>query len=79
MTMEELRAKYTVAYRIIVRERTARDQAFAARQSEPNARMADMDILLEVIDELKDELKRRISEEPTQATLLDVVQKASYP
>ena len=53
MTMEQLKANYTVAYRIIVRERAERDAAFAA---DPG-RMADMDVLLEIVDDLKDELK----------------------
>lgn len=79
MTMEELKAKYTVAYKIITRERAMRDRVFAENQEKRTAKMAEMDILLEIVDELKDELKKYIGSEPEQATLLDVVQKATYP
>lgn len=84
MTLDELKAKYTVAYRIITRERAMRDRVFAAGLDEREAKMAEMDRLLEIIDDLKDELKWRIAmmdEEPAsfeQSTLLDVARKAEY-
>lgn len=79
MTLDELKANYTVAYRIITRNREARDEDFAKRQLEPGAKMHDMDVLLEIVDDFKNELKERISrEEPQQPLLLDVPQKATY-
>lgn len=77
MTLDDLKAKYTVAYRIITRERAMRDRVFAENQTKRDAKMAEMDVLLEIVDDLKDELKRYINE-PEQATLLDVPRKAEY-
>lgn len=79
MTLEELKAKYTVAYKIIARERAMRDRVFANDQEKRTAKMAEMDILLEIVDDLKDELKWHIGNEPEQATLLDVVERVTYP
>lgn len=78
MNMDELRAAYTVAYRIIVRERAARDRAYAASLETHAAQMADMDKLLEVVDSMKDALKEYIGNDVEQATLLDVAQKGKY-
>lgn len=78
MTLEELKAQYTAAYKIIRRERAMRDKVFANDMEKRMEKMAEMDILLEILDTLKDELKKRISSEPEQPTLLDVVQKGSY-
>ena len=79
MTLEELKAKYTVAYKIIARSRAMRDRVFANNQEKRTAKMAEMDILLEIVDDLKDELKWHIGNEPEQATLLDVVERVTYP
>lgn len=78
MTLEELKAQYTVAYRIITRERAMRDKVFAANQEKRAMKMAEMDILLEVVDDLKNELKKYISAEIEQPKLLDVPRKAEY-
>lgn len=69
MTLEELRANYTTAYRIIARERAKRPAGYDG----------DLEQLLVILDDLKDELKRRMLAEPEQATLLEVVGKAVYP
>lgn len=78
MTLEELKAKYTVAYRIISRERAMRDKVFAKDQEKRLEKMAEMDKLLEIIDDLKDELKKRMGGESEQPTLLDVVREVKY-
>jgi hypothetical protein len=78
MTLEELKAQYTVAYRIITRERAMRDKVFAANAEKRAMKMAEMDILLEVVDDLKNELKKYISAEIEQPKLLDVPRKAEY-
>lgn len=77
MTYEELKANYTAAYRIIMRERAMRDKVFAANVEKRQEKMAEMDKLLELIDDMKDELKKHIN--PEQPTLLDVIQKVKYP
>lgn len=80
MTLDELKANYTVAYRIITRERAMRDRVFAANLEKRQEKMAEMDILLEIVDDLKDELKLYIlGSEPEQPTLLDVPRKVEYP
>lgn len=78
MTYEELKAKYTVAYRIITKERAMRDRVFAANAEKRQEKMAEMDKLLEIVDDLKDELKKYIGSGPEQATLLDVVREVKY-
>ena len=78
VTTEELKAKYTVAYKIIVRERAMRDRVFAADSAKRETKMAEMDKLLEILDDLKDELKKYIGAGPEQATLLEVARKAEY-
>lgn len=78
MTLEELKASYTVAYRIITKERAMRDRVFAADTTKREAKVSEMDTLLEIIDDLKNEIKQRIGSEPEQATLLEVVQKGRY-
>lgn len=79
MTLEELKAKYTVAHKIIKSERAMRDKVFANNQEKRTAKMAEMDVLMEIIVEMKDELKKYIGDEPEQATLLDVVTRTVYP
>lgn len=79
MTAEELRANYTVAYKIIMRERAMRDRVFAADSEKREAKMAEMEKLLEIIDDMKDELKKYIGAAPEQATLLDVLKEVKYP
>lgn len=79
MTTEELRASYTAAYKIIMRERAMRDKVFAADSAKRETKMAEMDKLLEIIDDMKDELKKHIAAGPEQATLLEVAREAKYP
>lgn len=79
MTLEELKANYTVAYKIIVRERAVRDKVFAADTDERKEKIAELDKLLEIVDDLKNELKKYIGSSPEQASLLDVARKVKYP
>lgn len=78
MTLDELKATYTVAYKIIRRERAMRDRVFAENQEKRHAKMAEMDILLELIDTMKDELKKYLVSEPEQAPLIEVPRKTEY-
>jgi hypothetical protein len=65
MTLEQLRATYTVAYRIILRHRAAHPD-----------QVTDMDTLLELLTDLKDELKKYIATE--QPALINVPRKGGY-
>jgi hypothetical protein len=78
MNYEQLKATYTAAYRIIMRERAMRDKVFAANQDKREVKMAEMDKLLEIIDTLKDELKKYITPEMEQPNLLDAPRKVEY-
>ena len=78
MTYEQLKANYAAAYRIILRERSMRDKVFAADQHKREAKIAEMDKLLEIIDTLKDELKKYIKPEMEQPALLDAPRKVEY-
>lgn len=78
MTLDQLKANYTVAYKIIMRERAMRDKVFAANQEKREAKMHEMDVLLEIIDDMKDELKKYIGDGYEQPVLLDVPRKEKY-
>jgi len=69
MTLEELRASYTAAYRIIARERAKASGDYAG----------ELEKLLVILDDMKDFCKQHILAQPEQPTLLDVVRKATYP
>lgn len=68
MTLEELKANYAVAYRIIMRERAKADSDHAG----------ELEKLLVILDDMKDELKKRIGAQAEQPRLLDVPRKAEY-
>ena len=79
MTVDELRAKYGVAYKIIERERKWRAHVFAPGTSRHDEKQREMDRLLEVMTDLKDELKQRLErEEYRQPRLLDAPRRESY-
>jgi hypothetical protein len=77
MTYEQLKANYTVAYRIIVRERALRDNVFAT-SDERDADMAEMDKLLEILDDMKNFCKLHVDPEPEQPRLIDVAPRYEY-
>jgi ferredoxin-NADP reductase len=79
MSSDELRAKYNQAYRMIHAERKMREFVFRNDTDKLNAKLAEIDRLLYIVTEFKDELKRRIAdEEYSQPRLLDTPQKAGY-
>lgn len=69
MTLDELKANYTVAYKIILRERQLRDNVFATKE-EAEADIAEMDKLLEILDDLKNFAKLHVEAEPEQYMLI---------
>lgn len=84
MTLAELRARYTEA---VAKARAHRKfWAEVANQGQPAAvaKMSEIDTVLDVLRELKDELKARLEYEemvesaPVQPTLLDVPKRAEY-
>lgn len=79
MNYEQLKANYAAAYRIILRERSMRDRVFAADQHKRDAKMAEMDKLLELIDDMKDELKKYIKPDMEQDALFEMAKKVEYP
>lgn len=78
MTLDELRSKYNVAYRIVHRERAMRERFFPHGNEKREEKLREMDRLLEILGELKDELKERMEASPEQPRLLDVPRRASY-
>jgi hypothetical protein len=78
MTESELRAKFETAYRIIQRERKLRVFVFAHDPITLKAKLAEIDKLLEIVTELKDELKAHVEPEYEQSALLDLPRKADY-
>lgn len=79
MTADELRAKFGVAYKIIARERRWREHVFPPGNPRHDEKLREMDRLLEVLTELKDELKARIGEAYEQGTLVDVPAAKTRP
>ncbi|MBA3571368.1 MAG: hypothetical protein H0W34_05225 [Pyrinomonadaceae bacterium] len=78
MSEEELRALYTVAYRIITKERAIRDRAFAADTEKRQEKIAEMDKLLEVVDDMKNFCKLHVGGSLEQSLLLDMSKKVEY-
>lgn len=78
MTEAELRAKYNTAYRIIQRERQMREQVFRDDPAARTQKVGEMDCLLRILTELKDELKPHMAVTYEQPTLLDVPTPTKY-
>jgi UDP-N-acetylglucosamine transferase subunit ALG13 len=78
MTPDELRSKYKTAYKIIARERQMREYVFAHLSQELARKLAEMDLLLEIVTALKDELKEHVGVAHEQGTLIDVPRKGEY-
>lgn len=78
MTEDELRTRYTTAYRIIQRERRMREHVFRDDPAARVKKVAEMDVLLGILTELKDELKALLPPSYEQPTLLDVPKRATY-
>ena len=78
MTRDELRAKFNTAYKIIKRERGKREWVFRNDPVALEQKLGEMDRLLEILTEFKDELKERMGGDYEQPALLDVPKKATY-
>lgn len=78
MTLDELRAKHKVAYQIIERERRWRAHVFPPGHPRHEEKLREMNRLLEILAELKDELKARMGAGYEQPALLDVPKKTEY-
>lgn len=78
MTSDELRAKFTTATRIAKAERAMRDRVFPEGHPKRDEKLREMDRLLEILIEFKDELKQHVGTGFEQPTLLDVPRKAEY-
>lgn len=78
MTRDELRAKFNTAYKIIARERRWREHVFPPGHPRREEKIREMDRLLEVVTEFKDELKKHVGPVMEQAPLLEVPRKVEY-
>lgn len=79
MTSNELRRKFNTAFKIIRAERVWRERVFPPGHERRNEKLAELDTLLEIITDFKDELKERLAEEQyEQPRLLDAPRKAGY-
>lgn len=80
MTQDELRAKYKAAYKIVMRERRWREHVFPPGSPRHEEKLREMDRLLEIVTELKDELKERMGANYEQSALIDVpdARRAEY-
>ena len=78
MTQDELRAKFKTGFKIIARERRMREYVFRNDPVAREQKLGEIDRLLEILTEIKDELKERMEADYEQPTLLDVPKRASY-
>lgn len=69
MTEGELRAKYAQAYRIIKRERAMRDHVFRNDPAKRNEKLVEMDMLLTILTDFKDEIKAHVGSQEQLALL----------
>jgi hypothetical protein len=78
MNSDELKTKFNTAYKIIARERKMREYVFRHDPLVREAKVAEMDKLLAIVTELKDELKPHCDPGHEQPLLLDAPRKADY-
>lgn len=78
MTGDELRAKFNVAYKIIQRERRMREHVFQEGHPKREEKLGEMDRLLEIVTEFKNELKAHVGVDYEQPVLLDVPKRTEY-
>lgn len=78
MTPDELRNKFKTAYKIIERERKMREHVFRNDPVAREQKVKEMDRLLAIVTEFKDELKQHVGVAHEQATLLDVPKVGGY-
>lgn len=78
MTQDDLRKKFTKATRIAKAEKKQREWVFRNDPVRRDAKVAEMDELIAILVEFKDELKAHIGAEIEQPRLLDVPRKAEY-
>ena len=78
MTKEELRAKFNTAYKIIKAERGKREWVFRNDPEVLAQKLGEMDLLLGILTEFKDELKQGMEPDYEQPALLDVPKRATY-
>ena len=79
MTKDELKAKFEDGYRIIKAERKWRDKVFPPGHEQRDKKLGDMDKLLGILTEFKDEIKQGMEPDFEQPSLLDVPKRATYP
>lgn len=78
MTEAELKALYIEAYKIIRKERVMRLQVFRNKPKMLREKIGEMDRLMKILTDLKDELKAQLAPQYEQPQLLEVPRKAAY-
>lgn len=79
MTEEELRKDFETAYRIVRAERRMREHVFRGDTVKRDAKVAEMDKLVEILTRWKNELKPLVDDYMEQGVFFDVPRKAEYP
>lgn len=78
MTQDELKELYTSAYKIIQRERRMRLWVFRNQPDKLTAKIGEMDRLLKIVTDFKDELKKHVGVKYEQPALIDVPRRQQY-
>ena len=78
MKLQYLKTNFKKAIRILKGERIARSIVFAKRPNMLAAKLADIDFVIELMVEMKDELKPHLELDMEQAPLLDDVPTGDY-
>lgn len=78
MTLDDLEKKFLRSTRIAAAEKKQREWVFRNDPVKRAAKVAEMDLLIAILVEFKDELKTRLEPGMEQPKLLDVPRKAEY-
>lgn len=78
MTLDELKTKYTEAVKTVKAERKMREWVFRGDADKMAKKVAEMDTLLDTLEEMKDALKAHLEPGYEQVSLIDVAQPAKY-
>lgn len=78
MTLNELRAKYKAAYKIIERQWRRDQQMFRSDPVALQQRRIERDLLIKHLTDLKDALKPHVEAGFEQPPLMDVPQRTNY-
>jgi len=78
MTEDELKALYEEGKKILKDEREKRRYVFAKQPDKLKVKVAEMNRVLQILAQFKDELKKHIDPAPEQGVLLDIPKRNEY-